>query len=175
MQISDTEQLTNILNDLKEYFPSTRREDITEEDRVCQTVEYVLYMLRDNHDDREYVSTIANSVLFAFTDIQKAQFVNDVNTEDMTLEELQERYLDIGSKQLSLLLDAIITINVELVSKGSTYYGSVLNYDLLLKSNITVRDVFIVCGKFMDHSAHSIESVEQVNDHQIRIVVEEST
>jgi len=40
MQISDTEQLTNILNDLKEYFPSTRREDITEKDRVRQTVEW---------------------------------------------------------------------------------------------------------------------------------------
>jgi len=175
MKISDTKQLSKILNDLKEYFPTISREDLNEEDRMRQTVEYVLDVELDEVCDREHYSELANSTLFAFTNEQKSQFIEDLKNENATLKRICEKYLNIGVKQLSLLLDAVIDIHVSLISKGSSYYGSVLDYHLFLKSGITIRDVFVICGKFMDHPAHSIDSVECLNDHQIKIVVDEST
>ena len=62
-----------------------------------------------------------------------------------------------------------------IVSEGSTYRGFVLSYELKLKADVTFRNFFDICKKFMDHEAHSIQEIEYVDEKTIRVIVDEST
>ena len=171
-EIIDTKQLVKILNDTREYFPYSKIQnvDYNTNEKVYGTISCIIDLVCDLAEvDPDYVNKISESVVFNFKEDEKIQFVNDLGNENRTVD-VEEKYLEIGKKQLILILDYVIVPSITVKSKVET--GLVT---LQLNQNITIKEFFRVCYKIMDHPNHSIAEVKYVAKNQIEIVVDEST
>lgn len=166
----DVTHLVKILNDVKDYFLFIHDEN--ERRRAGNCVSYILDSCSDCADNPDFVRQCYESEIFAFSDIQKEEFVKCLQNKP---ENLDEKYGSIGTANLLTILDASIVSSITLKSQGSTYRGSVANYELQLKPNITIKNLIYICRKFMDHPNHCISSFEWDGSHAIKVFVDEST
>jgi len=180
-KVEDLRQLVKILNDLKDY--SELWVEQNEEKKVKETASWTLEKVCDLCvNNPSYIKECSESVIFGFNQEQKQKFVNDIENFRILASgnnfeliknkqaEIKNRYLKTGIVNLSLLLGLIIIPSITIITKGSLC-GSVLNYQVELKPNITIREIFTVCKKFTEHELESIQLVEYMNPKQIRIVI----
>jgi hypothetical protein len=173
-EIHDTKQLVKILNDTKEYFGTIQRDELSENVKMRYAISTILDVACDTVEvDLPYVKQCSESSIFALDDAQKVQFIDDVKNYKTI--DIEEKYMDAGISQFSLLLESVVVPSIKITSNGSAYCGSVMRYELQLKPYTMVRDIFDICRKIMDHDAHCIQAVQYMGPDQIHIVVDEST